>query len=81
MTLEFFLHIFEKNTQTSNFVKIRPVGNPVVPYERTGTQTDGQTDMRKLTVAFRNFEHAPTSGKVKHSKIQSSTRDCDVAAC
>ena len=59
MKLEFFLHIFEKkNTQTSNFVKIRLVGNPVVPYERTGTQTDGQTDMMKVTVAFRNFANA-----------------------
>ena len=33
-------------------MKIRPVGAQLF-------HTDGQTDMRKLTVAFRNFVSAP----------------------
>ena len=43
-----FLDWFSKNTQISNFIKIRPVGAELF-------HTDGQTDMTKLTVAFRNF--------------------------
>ena len=59
-------------------MKIRPVE---AEFLLADGRRDRQTDMRKLTVAFRNFEHAPTSRKVKHSNIQSSTRDCDVAVC
>jgi hypothetical protein len=40
---------FRKNTQISNFIKIRAV-------EAELFHTDGQTGMTKLTIAFRNFE-------------------------
>jgi hypothetical protein len=52
MKLE-FLDRFLKNTQTSNFVKIRPVGDQLF-------QADGWTDrfISKLKVAFRNFATA-----------------------
>jgi len=39
---------FRKNTSVSHFIKARPVGNELF-------RTDGQTDMTKLIVAFRNF--------------------------
>jgi hypothetical protein len=43
-----FLDIFFKNTQISNFMKIRPVGAELF-------HADGQTDMTKLTVAVPNI--------------------------
>jgi len=43
---------FSKNTQKPNYMKIRPV-------EAEFFHADGQTDMTKLTVAFRNFTNAP----------------------
>jgi len=58
-------------------MKIRPVEAEFFLAEgRTDGRRDIQTDMRKLKVAFRNFAHAPTSGKVKYSNIQNSTCDC-----
>jgi len=39
-----------KNTQISNFMKIRPVGGNL--FHMTGRQTDRQPDMAKLIVAF-----------------------------
>ena len=50
MTLEFSRYIFEKSSNT--FIKIRPVGTELFLAE-------GQTDMTKLKVAFRNFANAP----------------------
>ena len=47
-----FRNRFSKNTQVSNFIKIRPVGADLF-------HTDGQTDMTKLPVAFRNFAIVP----------------------
>ena len=47
-----FLDRFSKNTQISNFIKIRPVGAELI-------HADGQTDMTKLTVAFQKFASAP----------------------
>jgi hypothetical protein len=44
-----FLDIFSKSTKISNFMKIRPVGVELF------CAKDGQTDMTKLMVAFRNF--------------------------
>ena len=45
---------FRKNSQISNFMKIRPHGSRVVPY--------GQTDMTKLTVAYSNSVNTPKTG-------------------
>ena len=47
-----FLKRFWKSTQMSNFMKIRPV-------EAEFFHADGQTDMTKLIVAFRNSAKAP----------------------
>ena len=45
-------------------MKIHVVGAYVFDAEgRTDKRTDGQTDMTKLIVAFRNFANAPKSGK------------------
>jgi len=46
-----FLNRFSKNTQISNFMKIRPVGAELF-------HADGQTDMTEPIVAFRNFANA-----------------------
>jgi len=51
---EFFSTDFWKNTQISNFMKIRPVGADVF-------HADGQTDV-KLIIAFSNFANAPKHG-------------------
>jgi len=50
MKLDSPRHI-SKNTQVSNFMKIRPVGAELF-------HTDGRTDMTKLIVVFRNFANA-----------------------
>ena len=47
-----FLHRFSENNQKSNFVIIRPVGAELFYADR---QTDGQIEMTKIIVAFRNF--------------------------
>ena len=52
MKLEVSLQIFEKELKISNFFKIRLVGAEFF-------HADGQTDMTKLIVAFRNFARAP----------------------
>jgi len=55
-----FLYIFWKNTQTSNFIKIRPVGTELFHADReTEESTDGQVEMTKVTIAFRNSANAP----------------------
>jgi hypothetical protein len=56
MKLEFSRHIFE-NTQISNFVHVRPV-------EAEFLYADGQTDMTKLIVAFRNFSNVRKKGSL-----------------
>jgi hypothetical protein len=55
MNLEYFRRISDK-TQTSDFMKIHPVGTKTLHADR---QKDGQTDMTKLIVAFRIFVTAP----------------------
>jgi hypothetical protein len=47
MKIEFSQEIFEKSSNI-NCLKIRPVDAELL-------HADGQTDMTKLTVAFRNF--------------------------
>ena len=51
-----FLDRFSKNSQISQFMKIRPVRTELFHVDR---QTDGQTDMKKLIVTCRNFEKSP----------------------
>jgi hypothetical protein len=57
-----FLGGFSKDTKISNFMKIRPVGAELI------MRTDGQTDITKLTVAFRNFPTAPKNEKLKREE-------------
>ena len=47
---------FSKNSQISNFMKIRPVRSELF---NAGGRTDRQTDTTKLKVAFRNFANVP----------------------
>jgi hypothetical protein len=47
---------FFLNTQLPNFIRIRPVEAEL--FHADGRK-DGQTDMTKLIVAFRNFGNAP----------------------
>ena len=49
-----FFHTLLNNFQTSNFTKIHPFGA-----EFFSMRTDGQTDMIKQIVVFRNFAKAP----------------------
>jgi len=51
-----FSIVFSKNTQTSNSMKIRPVGADLFHGDR---RTGEQTDKTKLLVVFGNFEYAP----------------------
>ena len=51
-----FLDRFSKNTQISNFMKIRPV---VAELFHAEGYADRETNITQLTVAFRNFVHAP----------------------
>jgi hypothetical protein len=53
---------FRKNSQISNFIKIRPVGSDLF-------HTDGQTGMAKLIVIFRNFANVPKTTRVKKAVI------------
>ena len=47
-----FLDMFAKDTQVSNFIKIRPMETKLY-------HVDGWTDMTKLTVTFCNFLNGP----------------------
>jgi hypothetical protein len=49
-----------KNAQISNFMDVRPVGAELF-------HADGQTDMTKLRLAFRNFANAPKNDNAKKS--------------
>jgi len=65
MKLEFSgQFFFSRNTQISNFVKIRPVGAKLF-------HADGRTGMAKLIVAFRYFADAP-----KNQRRRMFTLDC-----
>ena len=58
MEIEISGHIFEKYSNIE-FHEKPSNGNRVIPYGRT----DGQTDMTKLLVAFRNFANVPKKGR------------------
>jgi hypothetical protein len=81
MKLEFFDR-FLINSQISNFMKIRPVVAEL--FHADGT-TDRQTDMTKLTVAFRNFPNAPkneNSWKTIYDKlINSKNKNLNLTYC
>jgi hypothetical protein len=51
-----FFDGFSKNTQVSNFMKIRLAKAELINADR---RVDGQTDMTMPIVAFRNFLKAP----------------------
>jgi hypothetical protein len=57
-----FLNRFFVKTQISNFIKIRPVGVDFF-------NTDRQTNMTKLVVAFRNFVNTPTNPTIPFSSF------------
>jgi hypothetical protein len=61
MEFEFSRQIFEKKTQISNAMKIRPVGTELF-------DTGGRTVMTKLIPAFCNFANA--SKKLKLFSVQ-----------
>ena len=52
----FISQTYSRNTQISNFIKIRLVAAELF---RADGQTDGQADMTKAIVAFRNFTKGP----------------------
>ena len=56
MKLEFSQQIFEE-TYMSSLIKIRQVGAEL--FHAEDRKPDGQTDMAKLIVAFRDFANAP----------------------
>jgi len=58
MNLEFSGQIVGKYTEIRNFTKIRPVETRLF---RADGRTDGQTAMKELIVAFRNFANASTN--------------------
>jgi hypothetical protein len=62
-----FLDLFSKNTQISNFMKIRPVEAEFI----TCGRNDRLTEIAKLRVAFRNLANAPKMTVV----ISSITRE------
>jgi len=52
----YFLDIFSKNTKMSNFMIILSVDAELFHVKRqTGGQTDRETDMSKLIIAFLQF--------------------------
>jgi hypothetical protein len=57
-----FFDEFQKNKKTSSFMKILPVRAEIF-----FMWADGQDDMTKLTVTFRNFANALRIGVLKAS--------------
>jgi hypothetical protein len=61
MKIDFFSTDFLKNSQTLNFMKIRPARAELFRADR---RTHGRTDMTKLIVVVRNFGNASNNGKM-----------------
>jgi hypothetical protein len=64
---------FTKNTQISNFIKIRPVGAELF-------HADGRTDMTKLMVAFRDFVNASKNEPFPTTAVQ-QWQNVDAVGC
>ena len=63
-----FLNRFSKNTQISNFMKIRPVGAQFFFADgRADRRTESEKDRTKLIVAFHYFPNATKSALVMRS--------------
>jgi len=59
MKLECSLQIFLNYAEISHFIKIRPVGAELFHADgQTDGLIEGQTDIKKLICAFRNFANA-----------------------
>jgi hypothetical protein len=71
--LEFSRQIYEKYSNIKCYENPSSV-NPVVPCG----QTDGQTDMTKLIVAFRHFANAPEKKTLSHCHfvLHKAEMDC-----
>ena len=61
-----FLDRFSKNPQTSNVMKIRPVGAELF---HVNGRPDRRADMTKLIVAFRNLANAPNDWLYRRTRI------------
>ena len=61
----------EKNTQIHNFMKIRLVGAELL-------HVDGQADLTKLIVGFRNFSIrvAGLRGEIRTRDLSNSSHEC-----
>ena len=71
-----FFEFFEKKTQISNFIKIRP---SVVQLFQSDRRTDGRTDKTKLTVIFRNFTNTRKNVVTIKTVWQNVVRDSKVS--
>jgi len=58
-----YIYIYSKNNQILNFMKISLVGVQLIHAARG---TEGQTDMTKIIIAFRNFANAPKMDLILH---------------
>ena len=65
-----FSSVYQKNTQISNIMKIRPLESELFQAER---RTDGRTGMTKLIVAFRNFANTPKNSTQKSLVLESES--------
>jgi hypothetical protein len=56
MTIAIYQYIFRKKNQILNYMKILPLGAELC---QADGRTEGHRHIKKLTVAFNNFENAP----------------------
>jgi len=76
---------FAKNSQISNFIKIRPVGAALFHAGgRTDGRRNGQRDMTRLIVAFRSCANAPKNVHEELARQQPGfyqKRECLLNSC
>jgi len=64
----------------SNFTQIRLVGAALTHADkRTVGHKDGQTNMAKLTSAFRNYANTPKTTSISRTAFQEVVRSCPYA--